>query len=61
MFADYIGSDIWQRHTRKMKVTLWSVMFFLFLNALLALEELIYYGVRQRRTYDEIIRAHWPR
>lgn len=61
MFADYVGSEIWQRHSKRMKASLWAVMVFLVLNAVLSLEELVYYGVWQRRTPDDILSAHWPR
>lgn len=44
MFYDYILSEIYAHHTKRMKTSLWGIVFLLCLVSLLSAEELCYYG-----------------
>ncbi|ORY80235.1 hypothetical protein BCR35DRAFT_325200 [Leucosporidium creatinivorum] len=60
MFYDYLQSEIYVRHSKKMKASLWGTVALLCLVSILTAEELCYYGVWQQRTGAAILSAHWP-
>ncbi|ORY80231.1 hypothetical protein BCR35DRAFT_304411 [Leucosporidium creatinivorum] len=60
MFYDYLQSEIYVRHSKKMKASLWGIIALLCMTSLLSAEELCYFGVWQKRTFLDIVTAHWP-